>query len=701
MLVGGHLSLGAAVDDGHVVGAAALGKPRRVHGSVAGAHHGNVAAHADESGLHALHPLDGPGHVAGNAQTAGLPRAYGEEDVGVALCLQLLHRGSGSAAAHLHAVAQHQVDVLLNGLIGDAEGGDHVAGHAAQCVLPLEDGGVDTGPAQEVGGGDAGGAAADDGYLLAGNLLRGVDGGHQGLVAVFGGQQLGIPDLHRLVVEIAAAPVLAAVGADGAGDEGQRVLFGDELQRRSEQPLAAQLHVFRDVLLNGAAALAGGDEAVSPGHAVGALAAGQRLDGLHVAPVGVTGGGQGADGLGVGAGEGTVGECLHLLHHLAQAVVTAGLQNGGGHCDGPDARLEQLVAVEILGAAGKGDAHFALELAGDPVAHLDGQGEESPAGHIHLVVGQLPPCGVHREGVGELQTELQAVLRCQLLEPLEHGHGVGPLEILPEVVLVEDHVAVAHVVQGAAGSLVAQNGGIALDEGVEMLLSDEIGGDTLDLVRRAAVEGGHGDAAADVGGDGVDVVAVGGEQVVEDGQALGPDGGGGGVLHALNVGVDLLAPDARQVVAHGHIEHKAVGIAEAVDPAEDLQSAPGLDVLVHGLGHGELRGPLLVVALVVSQDAGAGHAGGQVGAVHLLHGFQLEEPGAGKIGGDDVLGQLAVGTGGGTERRLDPLAEDGQEFAACPVLLVYAEHPPGVGILGHHPVYQRTEGNGCHSFGHG
>jgi hypothetical protein len=43
----------------------------------------------------------------------------------------------------------------------------------------------------------------------------------------------------------------------------------------------------------------------------------------------------------------------------------------------------------------------------------------------------------------------------------------------------------------------------------------------------------------------------------------------------------------------------------------------------------ELGGPLAVVALVLRQDAGAADALGQLRAVHLLDGLELEEPGAG------------------------------------------------------------------------
>ena len=52
------------------------------------------------------------------------------------------------------------------------------------------------------------------------------------------------------------------------------------------------------------------------------------------------------------------------------------------------------------------------------------------------------------------------------------------------------------------------------------------------------------------------------------------------------------------------------------------------------------------------------HAAGQFFAVHFLHRLDLEEAGAGKIRSDDVLRQLAVGTGCRAERGLNRLAED-------------------------------------------
>ena len=96
---------------------------------------------------------------------------------------------------------------------------------------------------------------------------------------------------------------------------------------------------------------------------------------------------------------------------------------------------------------------------------------------------------------------------------------------------------------------------------MEALLRDEVGGDPLDLVRRAAVEGGDGDGVGDPGGDGGDQVLLSGEHLPQDLDALLEDGRPGGVHHLVEVLVDLGALDALQVVAHGHVEDKAVGLA--------------------------------------------------------------------------------------------------------------------------------------------
>ena len=410
---------------------------------------------------------------------------------------------------------------------------------------------------------------------------------------------------------------------------------------------------------------------------------------------------QSLDGAHIHAGEGLEVHGVQLVADLDEPLVAAGLQFGGGHGDGPDAAGEQLVDVEGVGAAGVGDPQPSAELLGDAGRHGGGQGEQALARHVHFLAGQLAGLHVHGEGVGQLQTELQTVGVRQRLQAVEHGNGVGVLEVLLEVVVVEGDVVVAHAVQNGAGGLVAQNGGVALDEGVQMLLLNEVAGDALDLVRRAAVEGRDRHAAGDMGGDGVDVGALAGEKLFQDPDALLEDGSLAGVDHAVEEVVDLLTLNARQIVAHGHVEHKAVGVAQTVDLAHDLQGAPGLHILLKGLLDIQLGGPLAVVALVLGQNAGTVDAGGQIGAVHLLDGLELKEPGAAEVAGDDVLRQLGVGTGGGAEGGLDGLAEDGQLLHACLVGLVDAEHGAVPLVFGSDPGHQFPEGNGDHQFRHG
>ena len=283
------------------------------------------------------------------------------------------------------------------------------------------------------------------------------------------------------------------MGADRAGDEGQSVLFGNQLQRLVIEALAAELDVFRDVLLDRAAAFAGSLETVEPGHGILGLPGRKRLDRFDVVIVRMTGLAHVRNSLCVRPGEGGERQVLHLFAHLDQTVVAAGLEDRGGHGDGPDPGAEEPVAVEVLRAAGEGDLHLSSELPGDPAAHLDGQREEGAAGHVHLVVGQLTAGRVDREGVGELEAELYAGPIGQSLEPLEHRDGVLPLQVLVEVVLVEHDVIIAHGIQGVAGGAVAEDRRVALDEGVDLLFGDQVGGDPLDLIGRAAVEGGEGD----------------------------------------------------------------------------------------------------------------------------------------------------------------------------------------------------------------
>ena len=569
LLVGGHVPLGAAVDQAHVLHAGdALGRPGGVHGGVASADDDHVLAQVQALGL-LLGLLQELNHVDGlavfHSGAARLPGAGGQNHVGIALIKQLLNAGNLLAQLELGPHGLAQLNVLLDGFIADAEGGDHVLHDAPQLRLGLEHGYRHSGPAQEIGGGQAPGAAAHYGYLLAGYRRARLQLGQQLGEPALGGLQLPIAYLHRFLVIAPHALVHAAVGADGAGDEGQGVALEDHLQRFLVLAVGGQAQVGGNVLLNGTAAPAGRGKAVHQGHLCRQLLGGNGLHRLAVMAAGAGLPGDAGNPLHVHPGPGALA-AHHLLADLGKALVAAGLEHVGGHGDGPDARPVQRPHREDVRAAGIGDAQLALELAGQLLRQRGAQGEQGPARHVHLLAGQFPCRHVHREGVGQLHPEVHPSLLGQLDQPAQHGDGVLHLQVLPEVMVVELDVVVAQVVQGLAGEFIAQQGGVALDVGVQPLLGNQIGGDALDFVGRAAVEGGFGDGAGNLGRDAHDVIPVHMAHPVQVGQgpvhAFLPYGGAGGVLHALDELVHLFALDALQVVAHAHVEHEGLRIAQ-------------------------------------------------------------------------------------------------------------------------------------------
>ena len=143
------------------------------------------------------------------------------------------------------------------------------------------------------------------------------------------------------------------------------------------------------------------------------------------------------------------------------------------------------------------------------------------------------------------------------------------------------------------------------------------------------MQGGLGDGVGDACRDGLDKRGVDMLKLVQVGErpgtALVPDVRAAGVLHALDVGVDLGALDALQVITHGHVEDKAVRAAQAVLASDEVAGEPCLHVLGKSLRNLELGRPLAVVALVLRHDAGLVHTLGEFLAVHHLNGLELKE----------------------------------------------------------------------------
>ena len=105
-LVSGHLLLGAAVDQAHVLHAGqALGHAGRVHGGVAGANDHDVLAQLELLAL--LGGLEELQHVElgalAQARRAGHPGTGGHDHVGKALVLELVNGINASVELHLGA----------------------------------------------------------------------------------------------------------------------------------------------------------------------------------------------------------------------------------------------------------------------------------------------------------------------------------------------------------------------------------------------------------------------------------------------------------------------------------------------------------------------------------------------------------------------------------------------------------------------
>ena len=713
LLVGGHIAPGTAVDDAHVPHAwQALGHARRVHGGVARAHDGDLVAQGREvgSGLGVREELE---HVVLDtvleAHVARRPGAHAHHHVGVAPCLELGH--VGHLAVELDPCAQREAERDVGVDVGrrDAELRDDVARHAAQRARALDDGHVGAGAREEERARKARRATTHDGHATVPRARqrhhgRGLEPReHLGKAAV-GRHELALADLGALgLVEGALTLGAAGVRAEVAGDVGQRVSRHHHVEGVHEVALVDSVQVGGDVLLDGAARAAGRREAARERQRRGHLVGLGRLDGLSVERVGLDGVVERGHGRGVHVRL-ACGTREHA-RDLAEALVAAGLEHRGGHGDGPDARLVEAADIARIGTAGVGDAELARELLGDAAGEVDGERKERPPAHVHLLARQLACRHVHREGVRELHAKREAALGREGHEAAKHRHGVLPLQILAEVRVVEGHVVKAERVKARARVVVAQKRRVALDVGVEALLGDEVGGDALDLGRRAAVEGRLGHARRHVRRDGLDERLVHVREAPQIGErpalALGPDLGLARVLHALDVGVDLGALDALEVVAHAHVEDEAVRVAQAKLSGQKLARPPGANILAHGIGHGELGGPLAVVALVGRRDAGLGHTLGELLAIHHLHGLELEEARTRHVGGHDVLRELRVGAGGWAKRRLDALREDRLGATLVDVGLADAKDAAVLLVLAQDPVHQLGKRNRSHDVAHG
>ena len=704
--LGGHVAAGSPVHQIYLFHAGIPHScPGGIHGRVAAADNRHISAerHLSVTVLEDLQEVVGiHGRTLCELQRRLLMGTHGQNH-GIVLCLQCRQIIDPGIQHESRAHGLCQCHVLLDFLCRETEGWDNVGDHTACAGGRIINGYRGTCPGQIEGGGDTGGTCTDNGHFF----LAAAGGGERRqnrVIALSCGDQLVAPDLYRTFVLISGAGRLTAVCTDVSGHEGQRVLIQNHAKRFLEAAFIHETPIGGDVLMDGTTVGAGGSEAVHQRHLGRGLPVGQRLHGLTVVVILLRSLGQLLYAADIDPDPRGGGRFAQKLCHLNETGIAAGLQKRGGHGYGPDAGADDVGKVEIICAAGVGNPELAVEGVAQLPGHLHGQGIEGLAGHVHLGGGQLVPCHIHREGIGELHAELQTPGFGQCLQATEHGHRIGKLEVILEVEVREGDVVVAHAVQDAAGLLIAEERGVALHQGMKLLFGDQIGSNGFDFLGRAAVKGRNGDRIHDIRGDGIQVLCMemceAGEIALQPAAALLIYGGGVGMGHGLQEAVHLGTLDALEIVAAGNIELEAVGAAQTPFPGNHLQGKPGLDVLVPGLGDLQLCGPLTVVALVLRGDAGLLYTLRQLPAVHLLHGLQLEEAGAAVVGGNDVLRELGVGTGSGTDLCLQLPAEEGIEVGRVRLPAPgHAEAGAGFVLL-QQAVHQLPEGNGGHNITH-
>ena len=207
----------------------------------------------------------GEGFSGDSGETAALA-ADGNIECLVTFLAEL---GDGDVLANFHAGTDlyadllHDVDFGLEDVLGKLVGRDAVAEHAAGLFILFKHGGLVTHCGKVICAAHAGGAAANDGYLLLPAVLDIGADIHLGDKAGFGIEVLlcdelldGI-DSDGLVYGSAGAGVLAAAVANAAADCRERVFTLDELKGLRELSFGGLLEIALNRNVGGAGCLTG------------------------------------------------------------------------------------------------------------------------------------------------------------------------------------------------------------------------------------------------------------------------------------------------------------------------------------------------------------------------------------------------------------------------------------------------------------
>src|SRR6478736_4512101 len=204
-----------------------------------------------------------------------------EEDLGLDVVTDV------GVADELDALLLHELDAAQDDLLlVQLHVGDAVHEQAARAVGALEDGDGVAGAIELRGGGQTGGAGADDGDLLAGADLGCLGDDPALRPALVDDRDLDVLDRDRRVVDAEDARALARRRADAAGELGEIVRLVEALERLLPQAAVDQVVPLRDQVVDRAAGrhaadeLAGVAEGNAAIHAARALRAQLLL--LHV-----------------------------------------------------------------------------------------------------------------------------------------------------------------------------------------------------------------------------------------------------------------------------------------------------------------------------------------------------------------------------------------------------------------------------------
>ena len=184
-----------------------------------------------------------------------------------------------------------------------------------------------------------------------------------------------------------------------------------------------------------------------------------------------------------------------VLQPLRHARIAARFQQVGAAGDRQRAARQDGGDVHRIRAGGVGDVEVAVELVQQLVVQVHRDRVERPARHVHLVARHALGVVVHRQGVAQLDPEGEILLRSHALQRLDQLDRHGVLQVMLEDRVGDHDLGEAQpVVQDIQHPLLAQERGVHLDDRVQPALLQGVAGDALDLVGRAAVHRGKGDA---------------------------------------------------------------------------------------------------------------------------------------------------------------------------------------------------------------